>query len=113
MIQSRIRVYASWLDNPYPDKNGAKRYLGLRLRDREWLEACRRRERDRDPATRRTILVCERGRERDRDVEVRRSAACGSGLRRGTDGDEDELRERLKQSINLYLIRIRNLNKLI
>jgi len=86
-------------------------YLGLRVRDLELLEACRRRDRDLDPAIRRTVLVCEGGRERDRDVAAdgSRLAADGGGtLRRWTDGDEDdELRDRLKKSkyslLPLYL----------
>ena len=59
-------------------------YLGLRVRDLELLEACRRRERDRDPAIRRTVLVCEGGRERDRDVAAdgSRLAADGGGTLR-------------------------------
>jgi hypothetical protein len=59
-------------------------YLGLRVRDLELLEACRRRDRDRDPAIRRTVLVCEGGRERDRDVAAdgSRLAADGGGTLR-------------------------------
>ncbi len=78
-------------------------YLGLRVRDLELLEACRsRRERDRDPAIRRTVLVCEGGRDRDRDVAAdgsRLAADGGGNLRRWTDGDEDdEFRDRLKKA---------------
>ncbi len=60
-------------------------YLGLRVRDLELLVACRRRERDRDPAIRRTVLVCEGGRDRDRDVAAvdgSRLAADGAGTLR-------------------------------
>ncbi len=94
-------------------------YLGLRVRDLELLEACRRRDRDLDPAIRRTVLVWEGGRDRDRDVAAdgSRLAADGGGtLRRWTDGDEDdELRDRLKKSkyslLPLYFKKYYTLNQ--